>query len=209
MRRLAGVALALGIVVLPSTMARANSAEVNVGEQSYSPAQVSIAAGESVTWSYGGSNSHSVTADDGSFDSSPTCGQLLGPCLGPSFSHQFNSPGTFSYHCRVVQAMVGTVVVQAASTTTSRPASTSTTSTSTTSTSETTTSLSSDQPTITQAALPALPDGPSGRVLPKSIIRSGRTEDDVRPWVFLDVGIAGTTTIVGAVLVRRGRVPFG
>ncbi len=188
--------------------ARAASGEVNVGEDHYSPSQVSITAGETVVWTYGGSGSHSVTADDGSFDSSPTCGQLLGPCMGASFSHQFNSPGTFAYHCRIVPAMVGTVTVEAPSTTTtSRPASTSTTTTSTTSpSSETSTSLASDQPTITQAALPSRP---SERAAPKSIIRSGRTDDDLRPWVFLDVGIAGTTTIVGAVLVRRGRVPFG
>jgi plastocyanin len=208
MRRLAGVALALGIIVLPSINAGAAGIEVSVGEDQYTPRDVTVAAGDTVVWSYGGSNSHTVTADDGSFDSSPTCGQVLGQCMGASFSHQFNSPGTFGYHCRIVQTMVGTVTVEAASTTTtSRATSTSTTSTSTTvPTSETSTSLASDQPTITQAALPSLP---GGRVVPKSIIRSGRTDDDVRPWVFLDVGIAGTTTIVGTVLVRRGRVPFG
>ena len=208
MRRLAGVALALGIAVLPSMHAAAAGNEVSVGEDRYNPTDVRITAGDTVVWTYGGSNSHSVTADDGSFDSSPTCGQLLGPCMGSSFSHEFNSPGTFGYHCRIVQTMVGTVTVEAASTTTtSRATSTSTTTTSTTvPASETSTSLASNQPTITQAALPSLP---GGGVVPKSIIRSGRTDDDVRPWVFLDVGIAGTTTIVGTVLVRRGRVPFG
>ena len=205
MRRLAGVALALGVVLLPSMSARADNTEVSVGETSYTPTTISIAIDETVVWTYAGSNSHSVTADDGSFDSSPTCGQLLGPCMGPSFSHKFIAPGTFTYHCRIVQGMTGTVVVDEPSTTTSTSTSTSTTSTTLASDSAST-SLSSDQPTISQASLPSLP---SGRVLPKSIIRAGRTEDDVRPWVFLDVGIAGSTTIIGAVLVRRGRVPFG
>lgn len=209
MRRLAGVALALGVFVLGAAGARADNASVTVDESSYTPAQLHITAGTTVVWSYGGSNSHSVTADDGSFDSSPTCGQLIGgQCMGTSFSHQFNSPGVFSYHCKIVSGMTGSIVVNQTSPSTSASTSlSSTTTTSTTTpTSETSTSLSSDQPTITQAALPSLP---STRVLPKAIVRAGGTDDDVRGWVLLDVAIAGTTTIVGTILVRRGRVPFG
>jgi LPXTG-motif cell wall-anchored protein len=39
--------------------------------------------------------------------------------VGDSFSHTFNTAGTFAYHCQfhVAQGMVGTVVVEASSTT--------------------------------------------------------------------------------------------
>jgi LPXTG-motif cell wall-anchored protein len=88
------------------------AASVGVQDFSYSPQTVTIKAGESVTWTSSGPSPHTVTADDGSFDSG-----TLNP--GQSFSHAFATAGTFKYHCQFHQAqgMIGTVVVQAATTT--------------------------------------------------------------------------------------------
>jgi plastocyanin len=47
---------------------------------------------------------HTVTADDGSFGSDPLS-------TGSSFSHVFATAGTYSYHCSIHPAMIGTVVV--------------------------------------------------------------------------------------------------
>jgi plastocyanin len=178
---------------------------VEIHNNYFSPAEIHVTEGETVTWTDVGA-AHSVTSDDGvSFDSNPGCSApgLIGcMALGDTFEHQFRAPETVTYHCRVHgDAMVGRVVVDAAATTT-----TSTTS-ATTSTSTTSTSLSSDQPTVTQDSLPSLP-GTSRVAVPKSVIRS-KQEDDMRPWALAAVMIAGTTTIAGIVLVRRGRVPFG
>jgi plastocyanin len=203
MRRLAGVALVLGTIVVPMTAARAGTSDVDIRDTSYQPSELTITTGDSVTWTNFDSTAHSVTSDDGSFDSSPSCVAGLN-CMngGASFPHTFNSAGRFTYHCRVHDTMHGTITVQGNATTT-----TSTTLASTSTSETTTTSLSSDQPGITQASLPSLP-GTTRVALPKSIIRA-KQGDDMRPWALAAVMIAGTTTIAGIVLVRRGRVPFG
>ena len=211
MRRLAGVALVLGAIVVPSLPARAQEgANVEIHDNYFSPAEIHVPEGGTVTWTDVGAN-HSVTSDDGvSFDSSPGCNSptdvLLEACManGDHFDHQFRAADTITYHCRVHgTAMVGKVIVDAATTTTTST----TTTTTTTPTSETSTPLGPDQPAVTQAALPSRP--PTSRVaLPKSILRT-KQEDDIRPWVLVAIGVSGVTTIAGVVLVRRGRVPFG
>ena len=93
-----------------SGKARASaSASVSIGDNFYSPASVSIAVGDTVSWSNNGQAQHSATADDGSFDTG-----VFGP--GVSRSHTFTRAGTFSYYCTVHgQAQSGTVRVLAAS----------------------------------------------------------------------------------------------
>jgi plastocyanin len=98
---------------------------VFVRDSSYQPSQVTIGAGETVTWSHDdGSTPHTVTSDDPSaedFDSDPNnrCPTTRTEgCLGQggspqvrTFSHKFNNPGSFSYHCRVHSFMHASVVV--------------------------------------------------------------------------------------------------
>jgi plastocyanin len=85
------------------------SASVSVGDNFYSPASVTVAVGDSVTWNNNGQAPHSATADDGSFDTG-----VFDP--GGRRSVNFDSAGTFSYYCTVHgQAQSGTVRVLAAS----------------------------------------------------------------------------------------------
>jgi plastocyanin len=85
------------------------SASVSIGDNFYSPASVSIAVGDTVSWTNNGQAQHSATADDGSFDTG-----VFGP--DASRSHTFTRAGTFSYFCTVHgQAQSGTVRVLAAS----------------------------------------------------------------------------------------------
>ena len=206
----AGVALVIGMIVLPAFAATAqDAATVEIRDNYFTPAEIHVPEGGTVTWTDVG-GAHSVTADDGvSFDSSPACIAGLN-CLatGDTFSHTFRTAETITYHCRVHgNAMVGKVVVDAESTTTE-----STTSTSTTSTIDTTTtSIDSAGPGDDQGSqfpLPSLPPTSRPRALPRAIERD-RELDDLRPWALIAVGIAGATTLAGVVLVRRGRVPFG
>jgi plastocyanin len=92
------------------TVARASaSATVSMGDNFYSPASVSIAVGDTVTWNNNGQAQHSATANDGSFDTG-----VFGP--GGSRSETFTRAGTFSYFCTVHgQSQSGTVRVLAAS----------------------------------------------------------------------------------------------
>lgn len=62
-------------------------------------------AGATVVWINQDPVPHTVTADDGSFDS----GTLA---TVASTSHTFNKPGTYAYHCTFHPSMHGTIVVQ-------------------------------------------------------------------------------------------------
>jgi plastocyanin len=72
----------------------------------YAPASRKIAPGTWVTWSNDGQDAHTVTADDGSFDSGN-----LDPSEG--FSWYFDQPGTWQYTCTLHTWMVGTIIVGA------------------------------------------------------------------------------------------------
>jgi plastocyanin len=82
----------------------------------FSPATVTITAGQTVTWEWpAGSTQHNVAPDDGSVPA-----RSGDPADGPtSYAYTFTTPGTYLYHCEVHGAaggvgMAGTVIVQAA-----------------------------------------------------------------------------------------------
>ena len=86
----------------------------------FRPVTLTVDAGTTVDWKQIGDQPHSVTAVDGSFDSSPDCGPIdSDKCLGEgdAFSFTFEKPGEFDYYCRVHglpdgTGMFGTVVVK-------------------------------------------------------------------------------------------------
>ncbi|QLH11928.1 hypothetical protein DSQ20_08485 [Nitrosarchaeum sp. AC2] len=77
----------------------------------YQPFQFSSGKGSTVTWYNADSAAHTVTSGnpsngpDGAFDSS-----LM--LSGSTFSHKFNSDGTYPYYCMVHPWMTGYVIVQ-------------------------------------------------------------------------------------------------
>jgi plastocyanin len=82
---------------------------VTIADDSFSPTAIKVGKGTSVTWTTTGSDGHTVTADDSSFDSSNGSGATL--AAGSTFSHTFAAAGTFAYHCKVHSSMHGTVTV--------------------------------------------------------------------------------------------------
>jgi LPXTG-motif cell wall-anchored protein len=90
----------------------AASGGVTIQDFAFSPATITVDAGDTVSWSNRDGVQHSATADDGSFDT----GLLR---RGQSGSHTFTEAGTFAYHCTPHPNMTATVVVRAASTTSS------------------------------------------------------------------------------------------
>jgi plastocyanin len=78
---------------------------VDIEDFAFSPATIEIEAGTTVTWENYDSAPHTVTADDGSFDS----GDLA---QDQTFSHTFDQPGTYSYSCTIHPNMTGTVIVR-------------------------------------------------------------------------------------------------
>ena len=90
---------------------------VNLADQSFNPASVTVPVGTTVTWAwpntcsdgYGGYYTcpmHGVVFDDGSNIQSPT--QSTG-----TFTRTFSAAGTYKYHCAIHgSSMSGQVVVQ-------------------------------------------------------------------------------------------------
>lgn len=82
-----------------------NEVKVTISGFAFDPATVTIKVGETVTWTNQDAVVHTVAADDNSWNS-----ENLGN--GASYSHTFDSAGTFTYRCGVHPSMKGTVIVQ-------------------------------------------------------------------------------------------------
>src|SRR5437588_3480458 len=85
------------------------AASVSIKDFEFQPQQITVKAGTTVTWKNDGKTAHTVTADDGSFES-PTLG------AGKTFSQKFTKAGTYRYYCsfhggKDGDGMSGTVVV--------------------------------------------------------------------------------------------------
>lgn len=84
----------------------AASPDVNVQNTAFCPATRTITQGTIVTWSNLDGFSHTTTSDASSTEVWNS--NLTG---GGSATHQFNTPGTFQYHCAIHSTMHGTIVV--------------------------------------------------------------------------------------------------
>jgi len=80
--------------------------EVSEEGIAFKPAEVTVSAGDTVTWTNNDSVAHDVTAD--AFSS----GEPGGMAPGDNFKHTFQEAGTFDYVCTVHPGMEGTVVVE-------------------------------------------------------------------------------------------------
>ncbi len=83
---------------------------VMIEDNYFSPANITVPVGTTVTWVQSGNNPHTTTSYDGLWDSG-----ILPGGSGQSFSFTFNQPGTYTYFCRPheAQGMVGSVTVTA------------------------------------------------------------------------------------------------
>jgi len=72
----------------------------------FTPAEVTIAPGESVTWVNDDGAPHGLEYNDGSSGK-----DLLLP--GESYNRRFDQPGTYDYNCSVHPYMTGRVIVRA------------------------------------------------------------------------------------------------
>jgi len=77
---------------------------VAISNFTFSPGQITVKAGSKVTWTNSDSVAHTVTSNNGAFNSG-----TLNP--GSSYSFTFNTPGTYNYHCAIHPNMTATVVV--------------------------------------------------------------------------------------------------
>ena len=108
---IAACALVLGIILtmLPilAPTARAqdqNVVTVPIRDFFFDPANITVEPGTTVMWVNEGTHPHTVTSDDGQFDS-----ETLMP--GDSFMVTFSGSGTLTYHCEIHDFMMGSVTV--------------------------------------------------------------------------------------------------
>jgi plastocyanin len=79
---------------------------VTIDNFAFSPADITVKAGTTVTWTNKDSVTHTVTENDGK--TGPNSGDLAS---GKSYSFTYASAGTFKYHCSIHAEMLGTVTV--------------------------------------------------------------------------------------------------
>jgi plastocyanin len=72
----------------------------------YSPSNLTVAVGDTVTWRNDDSIGHTVTSTGGSELNSSLLSR------GQTYAHVFNTAGSYPYHCTVHPGMTGSVTVQ-------------------------------------------------------------------------------------------------
>lgn len=92
------------LVLVPAAAAHADTANVGIQSAAFGPNDVSILAGDTVSWQNQSLQTHTVTARDGSFHSA-SIGQ------SGNFTHAFPAAGTFAYYCQIHPFMTAEVDV--------------------------------------------------------------------------------------------------
>jgi plastocyanin len=116
-------ALAAGVLVVAAPdvgVAAGGGRSVSIEHRQFVPKELTVSVGDEVTWTHrDGEQVHSVTADDGSFDSNPLC-STANPkeCMSDhdTFKHTFGAEGRFPYFSKTFggpggQGASGVIVV--------------------------------------------------------------------------------------------------
>ncbi len=100
------VGLATVIACKSSTSPSCSGTCVNIQDFSFGPSALTVKAGTMVTWVNNGPSAHTTTSDGAVWDSgtlSPPSGGsgYGGGTAGGTYRVTFNTPGTYSYHCKL------------------------------------------------------------------------------------------------------------
>ncbi len=87
----------------------AEEVTVNIVDSSFTESTITVPVGTTVIWTHNGQNLHTVTLDDGSFDSDTFSS-------GDTFIYTFDQAGTYTYYCKFHGGpggvgMSGTIIV--------------------------------------------------------------------------------------------------
>jgi plastocyanin len=81
------------------------SQQIEMDDDVFKPAQLTIPAGTKVVWVNKGQKAHTVVSNDKLFDSG-----LVN--VGAEYAYTFTTPGTYAVHCAPHAKMIGQIVVQ-------------------------------------------------------------------------------------------------
>jgi plastocyanin len=87
------------------TTASAGTQQIEMDDDVFQPALLTVTAGTKVTWVNKGHKAHTVVSNDKLFDSG-----LVN--IDGEFSHTFDAPGAYLYHCAPHAKMIGQIVVK-------------------------------------------------------------------------------------------------
>ena len=96
----------LAIAAVFAGSARASEIEVKIDNFTFNPRQVTVKAGDTVTWINHDDIPHTVTSKTMAFRSKPMD-------TDDKFSFTFTTPGSYAYFCSLHPHMTGSVVVEA------------------------------------------------------------------------------------------------
>ena len=88
------------------TVTSSDDYQVVIESFAFTPAELTVPVGSTVTWVNRHPANHNVVADDGTF-ASPLFGQ------GQTYSYTFTGPGEYPYLCSIHPSMRGTIIVVA------------------------------------------------------------------------------------------------
>jgi len=115
------LAIAVGLIAVAGAVAvptLAANADVSIVDRSFEPATITVAAGDTVTWTVTKAigEPHSVTSGTPGPDQGKEFDSAIGlQENGLTFQHTFTTPGTYAYFCQVHSTvMTGEVIVTAA-----------------------------------------------------------------------------------------------
>lgn len=89
-----------------SSTTSASTNSVTIENFAFSPANITVKKGTTVTWTNKDGATHDVTENDG--QTGPNSGPLAN---GKSYSFTYTTAGTFKYHCSIHPDMTGIVTV--------------------------------------------------------------------------------------------------
>lgn len=78
---------------------------VVIENDAFDPSSSDVATGSEVTWTNKDAVEHTVTSDDGLFDSGTIA-------ESETFSFTFDEAGTYNYHCSIHPSMTGQITVE-------------------------------------------------------------------------------------------------
>jgi plastocyanin len=78
---------------------------VEMRQMAFAPQRLEVTAGTTVEWTNRDQLEHTITANDGSWDSGPIA-------AGGTWRRTFDQPGTYAFHCTPHPFMTGVVVVK-------------------------------------------------------------------------------------------------
>ena len=87
-----------------ATTAATGQFQVAIDNFAFTPAELTVPVGSTITWTNNQAANHTVTSDTGAFDS----GTLA---TGATFKWTFTQAGEFPYHCSIHASMTAKIVV--------------------------------------------------------------------------------------------------